>query len=167
MSLMRFRCISKFFNTLVLDADFIYVHHQRSMIRNGGTKFLMTDIKDLYEIELNKDGKTSRWKFNCHGQYFNGLCVNGVYCIWNDFNEFVRIFNPSRRKIILLPSRRKNLSQSFNSLYNYSLGYEPVEKKYKVLMHAANSHRRIRNFIFTLSVDKSWRKAKSTIDFFS
>lgn len=113
MSLMRFRCVSKIFSTLVLDPNFIYIHHQCYMIRNDGTKFLLADIKDLYEIELNEDEKASRWNFNCHGQYFSGWCV-GVYCIWNDFKESVRISNPSTRKIILLPCRRKKIAHSFN-----------------------------------------------------
>ncbi|KAG5570925.1 hypothetical protein H5410_060691 [Solanum commersonii] len=96
-----------FFNALVLDSNFTYVHHRRSMIRDGGTKFLI--------------GKTE------------------IYMI--------------KRKMIVLPYRRKN-SHSTKSLYYYSLGYEP------------NSRGHILNFVFTLSIDKTWRKIKSINDVF-
>ncbi|KAG5570923.1 hypothetical protein H5410_060689 [Solanum commersonii] len=49
---------------------------------------------------------------------------------------------------------------SVKLLYYYSLGYEPVKKKYKVLMQVHNSSEHVQNFIFTLSTDKSWRKLK-------
>ncbi|KAK4715912.1 hypothetical protein R3W88_014250 [Solanum pinnatisectum] len=61
--------------------------------------------------------------------------------------------------MILLPYQRKN-SHSIKYLYYYSLGYEPVEKKYKVLMKIHNSRGHVQNFIFTLSIDISWRKIK-------
>ncbi|KAG5590776.1 hypothetical protein H5410_041290 [Solanum commersonii] len=121
MSLLRFWCVSKFFDALVLDSDFIHVHHLCSMTRDGGTRFLMGKAGDLYVADLNEDGNTYRWNFDRHNQYFNGPCVNG---------------------------------------------YEPVEKKYKVLMQVQNSSGHARNFIFTLSIDKSWRKIKDIINFF-
>ncbi|KAH0634403.1 hypothetical protein KY284_037189 [Solanum tuberosum] len=103
MSLMRFRCVSKFFDALVLDSDFTHVHCLRSMTRDGGKKFLMGKIEDLYAVDLNEDGNTSRWNFDCHDQYFNGPCVNGSYCIWKHDKEPVRIFNPKvKGKIALL-----------------------------------------------------------------
>uniref|UniRef100_M1E1C3 F-box family protein n=1 Tax=Solanum tuberosum TaxID=4113 RepID=M1E1C3_SOLTU len=165
MSLMRFRCVSKFFDALVLDSDFTHVHYLRSMTRDGGTKFLMGKTEDLYAVDLNEDGNISRWNFDCHDQYFNGPCVSGSYCIWKHDKEPVRIFNPSTRKMIVLPYQRKKF-HSVKSLYYYSLGYEPLEKKYKVLMQVHNSRGHARNFIFTLSIDKSWRKIKDIINFF-
>ncbi|KAG5588524.1 hypothetical protein H5410_048958 [Solanum commersonii] len=56
MSLMRFRYVSKFFDVLVLDSDFYLC----SMTRDGGTKFLMGKTEDLYAVDLNEDGNTSR-----------------------------------------------------------------------------------------------------------
>ncbi|KAG5588522.1 hypothetical protein H5410_048956 [Solanum commersonii] len=144
---------------------FTHVHHLRSMTRDGGTRFLMGKAEDLYAVDLNKDGNTSRWNFDRHDQYFNGPCVNGSYCIWNYDKEPVIIFNPSIRKMIVLPYQRKN-SHSIKSLYYYSLGYEPVEKKYKVLMQVHNSSGLAQSFIFTLSIDKSWREIKDIINFF-
>ncbi|KAG5590773.1 hypothetical protein H5410_041287 [Solanum commersonii] len=165
MSLTRFRCVSKFFYAFVLDSDFTQVHHLHSMTRDGGTRFLMGKAKDLYVVDLNKDGNTSRWNFDRHNQYFNGPCVNGSYCIWKYNKDPVRIFNPSIRKMVVLPYQREN-SHSINSLYYYSLGSEPVEKKYKVLMQVHNSSGLAWSFIFTLSKDKSWRKIKDIINFF-
>ncbi|KAK4733871.1 hypothetical protein R3W88_008132 [Solanum pinnatisectum] len=131
MSLMRFRCVSKFFDALVLDSDFTHVHHLRFMTREGGTKFLMGKTENLYA----KHDK-----------------------------ELVRIFNPNTRKMVVLPYQRK-YSRSVESSYYYSLGYEPVEKTYKVLMQVDNLCGHVRNFIFTLRIDKSWRKIKGIFDF--
>ncbi|KAG5615424.1 hypothetical protein H5410_015248 [Solanum commersonii] len=72
MSLMRFRCVSKFFDALVLDSYFTHVHYLRFMTRGGGTKFLIGKTEDLYALDLNENGNTSRWNFDCHDQYFNG-----------------------------------------------------------------------------------------------
>ncbi|KAG5615436.1 hypothetical protein H5410_015260 [Solanum commersonii] len=99
MSLMRFRCISKFFDVLVLDSDITHVHHLHSMTRDGETKFLMGKAEDLYIVDLNEEGYTSRWNFDCHDQYFNGPCVNGSYCIWKHDKEPVRIFNPNFTRV--------------------------------------------------------------------
>ncbi|KAG5615440.1 hypothetical protein H5410_015264 [Solanum commersonii] len=165
MSLMRFRCVSKSFDALVLDSDFTHVHHLHSTTRDGGTKFLMGKVEDLYVVDLNEEGNTSRWNFDCDNQYFNGPCVNGLYYIWKHDKETVRIFNSSTRKMIVLPYQRKKF-HSVKSLYYYSLGYEPIEKKYKVLMQVHNSSGHVRNFIFTLSIDKSWRKIKDIINSF-
>ncbi|KAG5615446.1 hypothetical protein H5410_015270 [Solanum commersonii] len=118
---MRLRCISKKFNALVLDSNFTHVHHLLFMIHDDGTRFLMGKAKDLYAVDLNEDGNTSRWNFDRRDQYFNGPCVNG---------------------------------------------YEPVEKKYKVLMQVQNSSGHAWNFIYALSIDKSWRKIKDIINFF-
>ncbi|KAK4715911.1 hypothetical protein R3W88_014249 [Solanum pinnatisectum] len=153
ISLMRFRCVSKFFDALVLDSDFTHVHHLRSMTHDGGTKFHMGKIEDLYVVDLNEDENTSRWNSDCHDQYFNGPC------------EPVIIFNPSTRKMVLLPHRKKN-SHLVKSLYYYSLGHELIEKKYKVMMQVHNSGGHIKKIVFTLSKDKSWRKIKNISDFF-
>ncbi|KAG5615430.1 hypothetical protein H5410_015254 [Solanum commersonii] len=58
--------------------DFTHVHHLLSMIRDGGTRFLMGKDEDLYVVDLNEDGNTSRWNFDHRDKYFNGPCVNEV-----------------------------------------------------------------------------------------
>ncbi|KAG5568211.1 hypothetical protein H5410_064770 [Solanum commersonii] len=52
-----------------------------TLSRDGGTKFLLGKAEYLYVVDLNEEGNTSRWNFDCHDQYFNGPCVNGSYCI--------------------------------------------------------------------------------------
>ncbi|KAH0637454.1 hypothetical protein KY289_037369 [Solanum tuberosum] len=63
ISLMQFRCVFNFFDALVLDSNFTHVHHLRSITREGEIKFLMGKTENLYVIDLNEDGSTSRWKF--------------------------------------------------------------------------------------------------------
>lgn len=77
--------------------------------------------------------------------------------------EPVRIFNPSTiTKIVVLPYQTK-YSRLVEPTNHYSLGYEPVEKRYKVLMQVDYSYGHVRNY----SIDKSWRKIKDIFDFFT
>ncbi|KAG5588525.1 hypothetical protein H5410_048959 [Solanum commersonii] len=123
---MQFRCVFKNFDALVLDSNFTHVHHLRSMTREGETKFLMGKLKSIWYRSKR------RWKihldgnFDCHDQYFNGPCVNGSYYNWKYDKEHVRIFNPSTRKMVVLPYQRK-YSRLVESSFYYSLGYEPSE----------------------------------------
>ncbi|KAG5629390.1 hypothetical protein H5410_001107 [Solanum commersonii] len=42
-SLMRFKCITKFFNSLVFESDFTDIYRYRYMTRPSGTKFLLQE----------------------------------------------------------------------------------------------------------------------------
>ncbi|XP_060182058.1 putative F-box protein At4g38870 [Lycium barbarum] len=67
------------------------------------------------------------------------------------------VFNPSKREVRFLPNLNEDCF-----LYNYSLGFEPEEKKYKVLLsteHVREEHKK--HWIFTLGIDESWRATQS------
>lgn len=108
MSLMYFRCVSIFFDVFVLDSDFTHVHFLHSMTRDSGKKVLMGKTSYLYVVDLKKEGNTSRWNFDCHDQYSNGPCTNGLYCIRKNNKEPIRIFNVTTRKMLLRSFYRKN-----------------------------------------------------------
>lgn len=100
--------------------------------------------KNLLQVFTeNEDGKTSKW--NSNNRYDYVMYVSGLLCMSKDNVETARIWNPSTREVIRLPN-----------LYNYSLGYEPEEKKFKFLM--TQEFNRTRNWVFTLSIDEEWRE---------
>ncbi|PHT39331.1 hypothetical protein CQW23_22904 [Capsicum baccatum] len=120
------------------------------MTREGATKLLVRKSEGFYIMEQSENGKASRWNFdNLH--YDHVMYANGLFCIWNQDVESVRICNLSTREVIRLSNLRKPpRSIDFDPSYNYSLGYEPEENKYKILMTCDASLGATRNWVFTL-----------------
>lgn len=82
------------------------------------------------------------------------MCVNGLFCCFTRFTEPVAICNPSTRVARSLPSVEIN----YRAKYFYSLGFDPEDKTYKVLMILNNDELRrmsTRTWVFTLRIDKS------------
>ncbi|KAG5632218.1 hypothetical protein H5410_003935, partial [Solanum commersonii] len=124
------------------------IHTSHSMIRQGGTKYFL-DGREFYctADQQKEDGKisaSSLWSSNVS-------CVNGLFCI----QEPAAILNPSTREVRYLS--KLNDDRSF--LY-YWLGFEPEENKYKVLLTQDASGLYIKQCVFTLGIDKSWRKTQ-------
>ncbi|KAG5624173.1 hypothetical protein H5410_009391 [Solanum commersonii] len=127
--------------------------------------FFVPECDGFHCIEMKKDErKVSRCNFDFR---YSDLSYNtGLFCFWVGKLDSVRIFNPGTRELIVLPRVKqlhhlRNLSESYLSFYHecsYTLGYEPEEKKYKVLMTLRVTGESTRNWIFTLGTDKSWRE---------
>ncbi|MCD7446853.1 hypothetical protein HAX54_017915 [Datura stramonium] len=125
-SLMRFKCLTRFCNSLVSESDFVDIHSYHSMTRPGGKKFLLHGAGVYYTAEEKKDGKASvsvlqieRFdELNLHVPAYSCLnCVNGLFCIWGPLSvRPATIFNPSTRELRFLP----NLNEDFVRP-NYSL----------------------------------------------
>ncbi|KAF3635939.1 hypothetical protein FXO38_24413 [Capsicum annuum] len=133
-SLMRFKCVAKFCNSLVSASDYVDIHICHSMTRAGGTKLLLRGIGVYFTGEEKKDEKNSR-----------------------AFSEQpAAIFNPGTREVRVLPK----LNDGF-SLWYCSLGFEPEEKACKVLLTAYHEKERYtKHRILTLGIDDSWREIK-------
>ncbi|XP_059281437.1 putative F-box protein At1g32420 [Lycium ferocissimum] len=165
-SLMRFKCVIKFFNSLVSGSDFTDSYRCRSMTHHGGgTKLFFHEEKGFYMAEQKEDGKISVTLFQT--EKLDGLhcysgscldCVNGLFCVWEPICvRRAAIFNPTTREVRFLPDLNKEVSWC-----NYSLGFESEEKKYKVLLsteHVREGCRKI--WVLTLGEDESWREIQS------
>uniref|UniRef100_M1CJK0 F-box protein n=1 Tax=Solanum tuberosum TaxID=4113 RepID=M1CJK0_SOLTU len=163
-SLLRFKCNTKFCTSLILESDFVNIHTCRSMSRSGRTKFILREKWEsiFFTAEQREDEKDStpflqipRYNYlYLHGlAYYSRLnCVNGLCCMWDSLStRHAAIFNPSTREVRFLPNIDGELSPC-----NYSLGFEPEEKKFKVF-----SRYKERHWVFTLGIDKSWRENKN------
>ncbi|KAK4732155.1 hypothetical protein R3W88_025143 [Solanum pinnatisectum] len=106
------------------------------MTRSGGTKLLLHGREFYYTAEQKEDRKTSVSLVQIEG--FDELpfritvdyhlnCVNGLFCIWEPL-FFAAIFSPSTREVRFLPDINDG-----SSLWYCSFGFDPEEKKYKVL----------------------------------
>ncbi|XP_059289499.1 putative F-box protein At1g47730 [Lycium ferocissimum] len=165
-SLMRFKCVTKFCNSLVSESDFVDIHGYRSITRPDGTKFFLHEKRAFYTAEQKEDGKIGASLFQT--ARFDGLygssdsswldCVNGLFCVCEPLSlGRAAVFNPSTREVRFLP----NLNEEF-SLCNYALGFESKENKYKVLLstyHVREGGRK--NWVLTLGIDEEWRETQS------
>ncbi|XP_060182909.1 putative F-box protein At1g19160 [Lycium barbarum] len=159
---MHFKCVYKFCNSLVSESDFVDIHQCRSMIRTGGKKLFAWQDKDFYTIEGKEEGNASRLRIENFSEsllYNHIMCTNGLFCCSKKYEECVAICNPSTKVVRYLP-RLKEFAKIDYPGYYYSMGFDPQEKTYKVLMTVST-----RNWVFTLGTDKSWREIKGIIDF--
>ncbi|KAK4737468.1 hypothetical protein R3W88_001165 [Solanum pinnatisectum] len=107
-SLVRFKCVTKLFNSLVSESYFMDIHTSHSMIRQGGTKYFLNRRK-FYKGKIEKS---------------------------------------------LLPAFGVLMNSPSISLF------VPEENKYKVLLTQDASGLYIKQCVFTLGIDKSWRKTQ-------
>ncbi|KAG5629549.1 hypothetical protein H5410_001266 [Solanum commersonii] len=153
-SLMRFKCVTKFFNSLVFESYFMDIHTSQSMIRQSGTKYFL-DRKEFYEFGDGKISASNLWSFDEFPFYIpvgsDVSCVNGLFCI----QKPAAILNPSTGEVRYLPKLNDD-----QSLLYYWLGFELEENKYKVLLTRDGSGLYLKQCVFTLGIDKSWRKTQ-------
>ncbi|KAM3291046.1 hypothetical protein P3S67_019335 [Capsicum chacoense] len=164
-SLMRFRCVSKYCNSLVVQPDFVNIHQCRSMTRPGGTKLLMREDDGFYTSVQNGTTASLSRIDGLHelpdffGLHYSLQCVNGIFCFWRGIRfQPAVICNPSTRQVKFLPKLDMGSSE-----YHYSLGFEPEEKIFKVIF--MEQHVVIEAFtrmwVFTLGLDESWRESEN------
>ncbi|KAG5629440.1 hypothetical protein H5410_001157 [Solanum commersonii] len=141
-SLMRFKCVTKFFNSLVFKSNFTDIHRCRSLTRSGGKKLFLHGSKFYFTSDPQKEdgiNSASILQIESFGELSFYIhvdprlnCVNDLFLLWQPLSvQPATILNPSTREVKLLPS----LIEGFSSCH-YSLDFEPEEKKYKVLLTA-------------------------------
>ncbi|XVF75222.1 hypothetical protein PTKIN_Ptkin13bG0170200 [Pterospermum kingtungense] len=126
--LLRFRCVSKQWRSLIDDPDFIKLHLRHSLDSHTNQTLIFRS-SDLHAADLACLGAFAKLEhplmtYN-HGIKILGSC-NGLLCIRN-IVEDMAIWNPSTRKHQLLPSLGSC------SRYVYGFGHDPVTDDYKVV----------------------------------
>ncbi|KAK4352032.1 hypothetical protein RND71_027550 [Anisodus tanguticus] len=114
-SLMRFKCVSKFYNSLVVESNFVDLHLFHYFKINGGDTMLIACIKDVcYAIEEHdEDGNATMHQTENLFKLYNHIndpvdyncfeCDNGLFCIWDvKYNEwdvkYIAICNPTTKE---------------------------------------------------------------------
>ncbi|XP_055818255.1 putative F-box protein At1g19160 [Solanum dulcamara] len=165
-SLMRFKSVSKFCNSLISESVFVDIHQYRT----SKIKFIVRQRAKLYTIEAMEEQEVSPLHIDnfCGKLFYNHImCVNNLLCCSMHHVERVAICNPSTKVVRTLPCL-KEFSKIDYPEYFCSMGFDPEEKTYKVLM-TINGYEKhtnpTRNWVFTLAADESWREIKGITDF--
>ncbi|MCD7461290.1 hypothetical protein HAX54_045827 [Datura stramonium] len=165
-SLMRFKCLSKFYNSLVSDPSFVDIHHSHSISRPHKTKFLARseDENFFYTIDQKVDHEEAtvlRIEELDGIKYPRFDYVNGLFFLWSTKEHPPAIYNPTTRIVKHLPCLN-SIDDEF-TMYYYSFGFEPDEKKYKILMSSVplNMNSPTRQWVLTLGPGESWREIES------
>ncbi|KAF3633441.1 hypothetical protein FXO38_25592 [Capsicum annuum] len=174
-SLMRFKCVSKAWNTMMQCPNFARSHYARSHDRPSATRFLFqlkTNNKDhlkkssLMDLSLQLD-------YFCYDGEMR-ICsnhCNGLVCLYIYKDTQVYLYNVTTREIKALPpyvnreikiypyvehrSKRKWLP-GFDRLF---LGFDQVTGNYKLLLLSPHPAETKKAKILTLGVTNScWRK---------
>ncbi|WMV57145.1 hypothetical protein MTR67_050530 [Solanum verrucosum] len=148
---MRFKCVSKFYNTIVLEP---YFGDIRSSNYSKINRVIGCLGDGIYSIEEDGNATKSYQLDNfdnlCHHFDRVSNCFgydNGLFCTWDE--KYISILNPATGEVRYLPYLK-----CYDGSYGIcSIGFEPEEKEYKVLLTIYK-----RAWVFTLGIDNSWRE---------
>ncbi|XP_059277706.1 F-box protein At5g62510-like [Lycium ferocissimum] len=161
-SLLRFRCVSKSFCSLISQPSFVEAHLQKGSSDHLLVSFPYYSRRTFISCDL--EHKKVQLAFSSF-QYLNEPCflqldrmesLNGLVCLWNE-NKDVAICNPFTRQHVFLPRPIEKVHRRLTCCY---LGFDPTIKKHKVLRgeELATFGGTPRWSIFTLGMDTSWRE---------
>nr|GMD31792.1 putative F-box protein At3g52320 [Ipomoea batatas] len=173
-SLVRFRCVSKFFCALVADHGFGVLHRSLSLSLPSRASFLISiDVRTrhadpprraYYTLNFSEQGnlrrritlQANRVGFLDAQPFLLSSPSDGLICVSTP-NGDVAVCNVSTRQRIFLP----RLIQYQEKDYVLRLGYDSQSKRYKVLMSAHivdQEGYEYKHWVFTVGVDRSWRE---------
>ncbi|XP_016474254.2 putative F-box protein At1g32420 [Nicotiana tabacum] len=149
-SLMRFRCVSKLFCSLISEPLFIEAQKKCSVAQFHVSGSSLTTREHVLKY-LNQ---------SCFSELDNLEYIDGLVCLWNDVGE-VAIGNPFTKEHVFLP---RQIPKEKGYMACCSLGFDPITKKHKVfkahkrIIHGDQNSCEVTCSIFTIGVDKSWRE---------
>ncbi|KAM3396924.1 hypothetical protein P3S68_000436 [Capsicum galapagoense] len=165
-SLLRFRCVSESFCSIISQSSFTEAHHQKGSSNHLVASFPGRFTRQTLIGNLENEKKAHKNNFQLGFSLFDYLnepyflkllylvSLNGLICLWNNSND-VAVCNPFTRQHVFLPKVIMTQTVVFNCCF---LGLDPTTKKHKVLMAQQFSNSTPHWNIFTLGVDKSWRE---------
>ncbi|KAM3304570.1 hypothetical protein P3S67_011436 [Capsicum chacoense] len=172
-SLMRFKCVSKAWNTMMQCPNFFRSHYARSQKRPSATRFLFqleTEIKrHRYLDRDNWVDLSLQLDYFCYDGEIS-ICsnhCNGLVCLYSCKENQVYLYNVTTRERKALPPYmnweitikpyNKQPSKPFDKLF---LGFDEVTGNYKLLLLFPHQEAEEAK-ILTLGVtNSSWRKIR-------
>ncbi|PHU01643.1 hypothetical protein BC332_31430 [Capsicum chinense] len=166
LSLLRFKCVSKCWMTLISEHYFIIKHLNHAKNNKNSQKILVLHGEfplhcsslspaSLSSVQLAEDVRKLDWPSNPRPWRFRMYCCyDGLALIkLRDYPECARatllLWNPSTRESIVLPRTEFSLSKD----YSCGLGYDSTRDDYKILKIDDAAHYEI-----LVLKSGSWRK---------
>jgi len=167
--LIQFRCVSKFYKTLISDPYFVQMHLEKSA-RNPCLALMWQD--DLMHEDCRIITLSVSWllqnKYTTpfHSSTFDQWCVigscNGLLCLVDiqcpDYYYYLYFWNPATR------TKSRNILITLSRNFKFSFGYDTLSKTYKVIafiMERVN----VTSVVKVLRMgDDSWKNIQGPFD---
>lgn len=141
-SLLRFRCVSKFWKTLISTPEFKMEHLNHAKNSQNSQKILISrrcpkDNSMLYyccSLSLVHPVEDALGFPSNHRpcQYLILSCCNSLALLWVQGEHL--LWNPSTNESIVLPNPNPNPNPEFSpSYFKYGFGYDSISVDYKIL----------------------------------
>ena len=169
-SLIRFRCVSKPWNSIITNPDFINTHFDRAKslsISNSNNGYLLyAVIVNNYDQKLcidvcNSDRTLthiSRFQMPISHVRGVGFC-NGIFCLYNFLNRMLFLWNPSIRKFKMVAPAPTTRIHFIRSSFTFGFAYHSQNNDFKILRMASYTLEPPAAEVYTLSTD-SWREVE-------
>ncbi|XP_069145303.1 F-box/kelch-repeat protein At3g23880-like isoform X1 [Solanum lycopersicum] len=167
-SILRFKCVSKFWKSLIDDPYFKRTHYIHNRDNQNSKKILIAeslltndDTFSFYTSSLSmvEDKQKLDWPTSCIPMDARIFCsCDGLVLIRvcsEMFDEELLLWNPSTRESILLPHPEYRIMN-----YVFGLEYDATSEGYKILAVNLNGKKSINISIEFLSIKRnsSWRR---------
>ncbi|PHT60858.1 hypothetical protein T459_35291 [Capsicum annuum] len=146
LSLLRFKCVSKCWMTLISEPYFTLKHLNRAKNNEHSQKILVLhgefplhcsslSTASLSSVQLAEDVRKLDWPSNPRPWRFRMYCCyDGLVLIkLRDYPQYARarllLWNPSTRESTVLPRTEFSLTKD----YSFGLGYDSTSDDYKIL----------------------------------
>ncbi|XP_047339549.1 F-box protein CPR1-like [Impatiens glandulifera] len=160
-SLLRLKCVSKSWFSIITSPSFVKLHLNTVLTKNSLSLFSWDYHLHLFSanfystravLEFTRDDYQPIRDTVFAGTFCGS--VNGLICILNPVDYVVYLCNPSTRKAIKLPDPPTNVSihSTFYTLYDYQFGFDHVNKDYKVVRLGMLIEAKRKQFGYKLSV---------------
>lgn len=172
-SLLRFRCVSKLWSSIITSRDFKN-RHLSIATSSSPTHLLIafenSDGEELLLVSSPNPIAPSSSSSSCYVP-FRDLSLlkihknrahnaaRGLICV---ASRKVKICNPSTRDVHIFPRIKFKASPKVYPCRVNFLGYDPIGDQYKVLAFD-NLHWRSEHKVLTLGQDKNWREAPCVV----
>ncbi|KAF8035157.1 hypothetical protein BT93_C1249 [Corymbia citriodora subsp. variegata] len=142
-SLVRFRCVSKSWDSLITDPSFVSLHLRRVMARQDRSVVLLrhyslTQCKERNTLYLDGESFSEHqeleFPLKTNDTYYLAGSCNGLVC-FSDYiinNLQVILWNPSLRKCVQLPIPRF-IDTDLTHTYVLGFGFDSRREDYKVV----------------------------------
>ncbi|KAM3237122.1 putative F-box protein [Capsicum annuum] len=160
-SLMRFKCVSKVWNTLIQHPEFVQSHYARSQARPSATRLLFQLIicggKQYHHQPNKSEGLSLQLDYFCYDwdmTIWSNHC-NGLVCLYSYTESRPYLYNVTTREIKPFPKRILSFSKSkYQRCPKLFLGFDQVTGNYK-LLHRIQGAKNMTHLMFQWNVVSS------------